>query len=307
MADRASTTLRIMNDMKTKRYGNTALDVPVLGLGAGQIGDASLPEDEVAQLLNHALDQGVRLIDTARGYGLSEERIGRHLSHRRSEFLLSTKVGYDIPGHQDWTGACVEAGVDAALGRLKTDVIDIVHLHSCDVGILQARDVIDALDRAKAKGKLRVVAYSGENEALSWAVDSARFGGVECSINLFDQAGLDGAVLDAERAGMGVIAKRPLGNAPWRFAERPVGNYAETYWTRMHALAYDAGGLPWDEFALRFTAYAPGVSCAIVGTASKAHLDRAIATVGQGPLPASLSRAVRERFQTVGAQWRGEI
>ena len=69
------------------------------------------------QLLHHALDLGLTLIDTARSYGLSEERIGRHLGRRRDEFVLSTKVGYDAPGHPDWTYGCVIAGVDAARDR----------------------------------------------------------------------------------------------------------------------------------------------------------------------------------------------
>jgi aryl-alcohol dehydrogenase-like predicted oxidoreductase len=144
----------------------------------------------VSRFLNTTLDLGITLIDTARGYGLSEERIGRHLAQRRSEFVLSTKLGYGITGQTDWTGAAIEAGVDEALRRLATDRIDIVHLHSCELPTLLAGEVIDALERARDKGKLRTVAYSGENEALAWAIASKRFGGVECSVNLFDQASL---------------------------------------------------------------------------------------------------------------------
>ncbi len=293
--------------MQTKPYGNAGIDVSILGLGAGQVGDERLAEQDAALLLNTALDLGITLIDTARGYGLSEERIGRHLAHRRSEFVLSTKVGYGIPGHADWSGGIIEAGVDAALARMRTDRLDIVHLHSCELSTLQAGEVVDALVRLREKGKIRVAAYSGENEALAWALADGRFGGVECSVNLFDQRGLDGPLGRARRAGLGVIAKRPLGNAPWRFAQRPVGDYAETYWERMQALAYDTNGLAWDEFALRFSAWQPEVSCAIVGTASVAHLrhDAEIAT--KGPLPAAATAAVRRRFAECGAAWTGQV
>jgi aryl-alcohol dehydrogenase-like predicted oxidoreductase len=71
------------------------------------LNDARVSESEAGRLLNQVLDAGVNLIDTARGYGLSEERIGRHLAHRRPEFLLSTKVGYGIPGVADWTYDCI--------------------------------------------------------------------------------------------------------------------------------------------------------------------------------------------------------
>ena len=293
--------------MQAKPYGNSGFQVSILGLGAGQVGDERLAERDAAQLLNTALDLGITLIDTARGYGLSEERIGRHLSHRRSEFVLSTKVGYGIAGHSDWSAGIIEAGVDQALARMRTDCIDVVHLHSCNLATLQAGDVVDALIRMREKGKIRVAAYSGENEALDWAVASGRFGGVECSVNLFDQGSLGGPLERARRDGLGVIAKRPLGNAPWRFDERPVGDYAEVYWERMHALAYDTSGLAWDEFALRFSAWQPEVGCAIAGTASVDHLRHNVAIAEKGPLPADAVAAVRRRFAECATDWRGQV
>lgn len=293
--------------MQTKLYGNSGFKVSALGLGAGQIGGESLDEAQVSRLLNAALDMGITLIDTARGYGLSEARIGRHLAHRRSEFTLSTKVGYGIAGVQDWTAEVIEAGIDAALKLLNTDCIDIVHLHSCELPTLQSGEVVQALVRAREKGKIRTAAYSGDNEALAWAISSAKFGGVQCSVNLFDQANLNAALPNAVQQGMGVIAKRALGNAPWRFAERPIGDYCEIYWQRMQQLAYAASGLPWDEFALRFVAYQPEVSCAIVGTSSIEHLRHNIAIAEKGPLPAEVVTAIRERFMTLGKSWRSEI
>jgi len=293
--------------MQRRRFGNSGLEVPALGLGAGQIGDASLDESRVARLLGTALDLGVTLIDTARGYGLSESRIGRHLAHRRAEFVLSTKIGYGIPGHADWTAGAVTAGIEEALRLLATEHIDIVHLHSCSLQTLQGSEVVDALARAREAGKIGVAAYSGENEELGWAVDSGLFGSVECSVNLFDQRSLAGPLARAAERGLGVIAKRPLGNAPWRFGARPAGDYCEIYWDRMQQLAYDLGGLPWNAFALRFAAHAPEVGCAIVGTASVEHLRHNVETVNQGPLPPGVTAAVRQRFAQIGSGWRGEV
>ena len=293
--------------MLQREFGNTGLIVSALGFGAGQIGADSLDEDAASTLLNAVLDCGITLIDTARGYGLSEERIGRHLANRRSEFVLSTKVGYGVAGKQDWSYDCIIAGIDEALLRMQTNVLDIVHLHSCPLDTLQAHDVIDALQRVKKEGKIRVAAYSGENAELAWAVKSAHFGSIECSMNLFDQASLHGVLPVATAAGMGAIGKRPLGNAPWRFAARPVGHYCETYWQRMHALSLDTLGLPWDEFALRFAAHAPGVSSAIAGTTSIAHLKHNVEIVGRGVLPVEAIAAITRRYREVGAAWLGEI
>jgi aryl-alcohol dehydrogenase-like predicted oxidoreductase len=293
--------------MQIKNYGVTGLCSSALGLGAAQIGDEKVDDAHAGRLLNAALDMGITVIDTARGYGQSEARIGQHIAHRRSEFLLSTKVGYGIDGHADWTPNIIEAGVDAALKLLRTDHIDIVHLHSCPLPTLQHCGVVEALGHLRDKGKIGIAAYSGDNAELAWAAASGAFGGVQCSVNLFDQANLRNGLPLAKSNGLGVIAKRSLANAPWRFSQRPVGDYCETYWHRMQALSYDAAGLPWDEFALRFTAWLPEVSCAIVGTASEAHLQHNIELVQRGPLPKQVVAAVLDRFAEFGADWPAEI
>lgn len=293
--------------MRTGRFGTTGLSVSLLGLGAGQVGGAELSEKRASALLNGALDAGITLIDTARGYGLSEERIGRHVSHRRDSFVLSSKCGYGVPGVPDWTGACIVAGVDAALKRLRTDRIDIMHLHSCPVGVLESGGVVEALEAARRAGKVRVAAYSGENEALRWAVKSGAFQSVQTSVNVCDQRSLRDVIPDAAALGMGVIAKRPLANGFWRHAERPVGNYCEVYWERAREMGLSPGGLAWDEFALRFGAFQPGVCSVIAGTASLEHLRRNAEMIEKGPLPAEVAADVVRRFDACGAGWRGEV
>jgi aryl-alcohol dehydrogenase-like predicted oxidoreductase len=290
-----------------RAFGNQGFSVPVLGLGAANIGDPALSAAQVGALLDRALDLGITLIDTARSYGLSEQRIGRHLTQRRRRFILSTKVGYGIPGHKDWTRGCVAAGIDAALERLHTDYLDIVHLHSCPLQILQRGDVIRALHQARDQGKLRVAAYSGDNAELLWAIQSGQFGGVECSVNLFDQRCLEHTLPLAQAQGIGVIAKRPLANAPWRFAARPVGDECEEYWLRWQAMGIEAHGMDWPELALRFAAHAPAVCCAIVGTASIAHLVKNKEYADRGPLPPARFEALRRAFHVHDDNWPGRI
>ena len=293
--------------MITRALGQTGLTVSVLGFGAGHIGSPELEEDEVGRLLHGALDRGITLIDTARSYGLSEARIGRHLAHRRDEFVLVSKCGYGITGVEDWTPACITAGIDAALDLLRTDRLDVMLLHSCPRDVLARDGLLAALERAVTAGKVRVAGYSGENEDLAYAVATGCFGVIETSVNLFDQRGIDTVVAEAVRRGMGVIAKRPLGNAPWRFAERPHGHYAEVYWERMHAMAMTPGQLSWDELALRFAAFQPGVAAAIAGTARLDHLIQHVAVVQEGPLPDLLVADLRDRFRTHDRDWAGRI
>jgi aryl-alcohol dehydrogenase-like predicted oxidoreductase len=287
-------------------YGNTGLNVSLLGLGAGQIGDGQIDDLHVGRLLNEVLDLGITLIDTARGYGLSEERIGRHIAHRRNEFVLSTKVGYGIDGVPDWTYDCILAGVDRALKLMRTDHLDIAHLHSCLQDTLERGEVIDALDRCVSDGKILVAAYSGDNEPLEWALASGRFCGLMCSVNVFDQRAIDRVVTPAGKRGLGLIAKRPIGNAPWLHANRPSGQYCEQYWLRMKAMGLDFGE-EWADIALRFAAFTDGVTSCIVGGKNIDHIRNNMASIARGPLTPDVVSKIRAMFVQHDDNWSGQV
>lgn len=293
--------------VQQRPLGATGISVSAVGLGAGRIGGSETSEAEVDRLIGAALDAGVTLFDSARSYGLSEERLGRALAGRRERVVLSTKIGYGIEGTQDWTAPCIAAGVDAALARLRTDRIDVVHLHSCPLPVLQHSGVVEALLRARDAGKLRVAAYSGEGEALAWAVRSGAFGAVQCSVSVLDQGELDGAVAEAAARGIGVLAKRPLGNAPWRFAARPSEPDLAEAFDRFRALAPAADAMPLPALFARFAAFTAGVSAVLVGTASAAHLAEACAAVERGPLAEADFAALRATFAARGGSWPGRV
>jgi aryl-alcohol dehydrogenase-like predicted oxidoreductase len=291
----------------SRPFGHTPLTVSALGFGAGHIGSPEMSEAQAGALLNAVLDLGVTLIDTARGYGLSEERIGRHLHHRRHEMVLSTKIGYGIPGYQDWSPAIITAGVDEALRRLQTDYLDIVHFHTCPVEVLQQDEMLSALEATVAAGKVRVPAYSGDNEPLHYAINTGRFASIETSINIADQRPIDAVLPVARARGLGVIAKRPIANAPWRFPTRPVGHYAEVYWERLQTMQLNPGDMEWQALALRFVAFLPGVSSCIVGTSNLDHLHHNAELVAQGPLPEATVEAIRHAFRTHDQGWIGQV
>ena len=286
-------------------YGKTGLMVSALGLGAMQIGGPDLEEAGAAALLNAAVDAGITLIDTARSYGLSEQRIGRHLAPRRDSIVISTKLGYGIDGYEDWTGPCITAGIEQALRTMRTDRIDIAHLHSCPRATLERGEVIAALEQAKRDGKVRAIAYSGDNDDLAYAVGTGRFDGYMASLNICDQRVIDDVLPKA--AAQGFIAKRPSANHPWRFKERPVGDYAEEYWLRWRAMQLSDHSREWGEVAIRFTLSQPGVSSAIIGTGSMAHLKQAIAWSEAGALDADSCEELRTAFRQHDQGWSGQV
>jgi aryl-alcohol dehydrogenase-like predicted oxidoreductase len=292
--------------MELRPLGNTGLLVSPLGLGAGVIGDHEIPEEAAKELLFTALELGINFVDTAPSYGCSEERIGRHLSSRRRDFILSTKGGYGVEGQQDWTPGVITAGIEQALRVMKTDVIDVFHLHSCSKELTKNEDIGQALVRAKEAGKIRVIGYSGEGDALAAAVRSDPFGAVQCSVNLFDQYNLEDNLLRATHRGVGVIAKRPLANAVWRHLTWPEGDHAE-YWERMHAMQLDPGPDGWLDLALRFSAFTPGVATAIVGTTSSSHLGQCADSIVKGDIGLDARRRIETSFSVKSRGWRGKV
>ncbi|MEQ9071971.1 MAG: aldo/keto reductase, partial [Gimesia chilikensis] len=146
--------------MQYRPLGNTGASISALGFGAFKIGRNQqikysqaydLPDDATTEtLLNSILDLGINHIDTAPAYGISEERIGRFLSHRRTEFLLSTKIGETLENGQsnyDYSRASLTASLERSLQRLKTDVLDMVLIHSNgdDQKILNESDTVEVL------------------------------------------------------------------------------------------------------------------------------------------------------------------
>src|SRR5437868_4908032 len=91
-----------MAELPRRRLGRTDMEVSTLGYGAMELrgGDRGRPvtEEQAETVLNAVLDSGINYIDTSIDYGVSEERIGKFLAHRRDEFFLASKCGCWVEG-----------------------------------------------------------------------------------------------------------------------------------------------------------------------------------------------------------------
>lgn len=296
--------------MEHRTLGKTGLDVSVLGFGGAEIGFEGAPDDDVEKLLNAALDAGLNTVDTAECYKDSEEKIGRAVAHRRGDFHLFTKVGHasGLDG-EDWDVALMEQSIDRSLERLQTDCVDLIQLHTCSLEQLQRGDVIEVLKRAQAAGKTRFIGYSGDNEAAQWAVESGYFDTLQTSLNVCDQNIAVAIVPLALKNGMGVIAKRPIANAVWRYDETlAADDYHRPYQDRWRALDFGWGkdAVEAARVALQWT-LSRGVSTAIVGTKNPARWAQNAALLDGQPLEAALIEAIEARWREVGgADWEGK-
>jgi aryl-alcohol dehydrogenase-like predicted oxidoreductase len=201
----------------------------------------------------------------------------------------------------------VRRGIDEALVKLRTDWLDIVHLHSCSEEVVRAGEVAGALTAAVSAGKVRVAAYSGENAALDAAVASGVFSAVELSLSPWDQGAIDRVLWKAKERGMGAIAKRPLANAWWTCSSRPSRPDIGEYWDRGRTLALPSFGIAPEALALRFAVFTWGIDCAVARTTSLPHLEALVRCVSDGQLPADVTRAVREAWRRAAAGWPGVV
>ncbi len=222
--------------------GQTGQSVTAVGYGAFKIGrnenikyptGYDLPtQEQSTTLLNQVLDIGINIIDTAPAYGISEERIGAAISHRRAEYFLSTKTGETFENgqsHYDYTRKATQLSVERSLSRLKTDRLDLVYVHSNgrDEFIQEKTDVVETLQQWQQSGEVGLIGFSGKTVAgcrmaLQWAQV------IMVEYHLGDTSMAD-VMREAAEKGIGVVIKKGLasGSLPPREAIRFVlGNSA---------------------------------------------------------------------------------
>ena len=300
--------------MEKRRLGKTDMDVSVLGFGGAEIGFESASPEAVEKLLKSALDAGLNVVDTGECYRGSEELIGQAVSDRREDFYLFTKCGHPhgMESSANWSQASLLQSIERSLGRLKTDRLDIVHLHSCSESELRKGEAITALQTARERGYTHYIGYSGDSRAAHFAVECGAFDTLQTSISIADQEAIELTVPLAHKKQMGVIAKRPIANAAWKTGHKPIQGYHHEYWERLRKLNYEflrnadlekAIGI-----ALRFTLSVPGVHTAIVGTKKPERWQENSKLLEAGPLSEPEFHAIRHRWEEYAPRiWIGQI
>lgn len=244
-----------------RALGSTGIDVSCLGLGTVKFGrnqevkypsSFALPSDrEVEQLLAEAQELGINLLDTAPAYGSSEQRIGR-LLRNRDDWVVCTKVGEEFTTGKsffDFGAEHTRRSVERSLRDMKTDVLDIVLIHSDgeDLKILEQTDCLPTLISLRDSGLIKAIGMSTKTVA----------GGLR-AVELLDVVMAtynpsyteDAPVIEAAaKSGKGVLIKKALNSG------------------------HDALGTTTSAGdALRAALGLAGVSAAIVGTINPAHL-----------------------------------
>ena len=206
--------------MQYRRLGKSSLVVSALGLGCmGMSQSYGTPDDaESVATLNHAIDRGITMLDTADMYGggANEELLAPVLAKRRNEVILATKFGnmrqpdgrfLGVNGKPEY----VQEACEASLKRLKISTIDLFYLHRVDTST-PIEDTIGAMARLVEQGKVR---YLGISEAGAKTIRRAHatypLTALQSEYSLWTRDP-EGEILSTCRElGIGLVPYSPLG------------------------------------------------------------------------------------------------
>lgn len=176
--------------MEYRQLGNSGLRVPVLSFGTATFGGrnnffkawGSTEVEEASRMVSLCLDAGVNLFDTSNVYshGAAEEILGKAISGKRDEVLISTKATFPMSEKVNDFGSArihVIKSCEDSLRRLGTDYIDIYHMHGFDANT-PVEETLKTLENLVQSGKVRYIAcsnFSGWHLMKSLSV-SERYG-----------------------------------------------------------------------------------------------------------------------------------
>lgn len=257
--------------LETRRLGSTGIKASLLGFGGIPIMRVGM--EEARDAIAEALASGVNFIDTARGYGDSEEKIGRALRFLGARPYLASKSP-----KRDGDG--MREDFEVSLAKLSVESIDIYQVHCVNTDeqyaeILGRGGALEALVNLKAEGKLRHIGFTTHSLALAArAVESGLFDTIQVLYNFIEREAGEHVIPRALEKDIGVLAMKPF-----------------------------AGGcIERCDLALRFALSMPGV-IAIPGMATVEEVRRNVEVAGRAePLSAEemkIAAAESKRLGTV--------
>ena len=313
------------------QLGRTGLRVSRLGLGTVNFG-GRVEEPEAHRLMDHALERGINLIDTANTYGWrvykghTEEVIGRWLDKRatrRDQVVLATKVGDPMgEGLNDHglSARNIVAACEASLRRLGTDWIDVYQMHHIDRSV-PWEEVWQAMDLLITQGKVR---YVGSSNFAGWDIASAQAAAQrrntlglvseQCVYNLVTRYPELEVMPAAQAYGLGLLVWSPLHggllggvlhkkrtNSAVKSAQGRAATALEEHGDTIEAyekLCADHG-LDSAVVGMAWTLSRPGVTAAVIGPRTEQHIEGALEALDCA-LPEALLARLDELFPPVG-------
>ena len=207
--------------MQTRKLGNSGLEVSALGLGCMGLSFGYGPATEIREairLIRTAFDRGVTFFDTAEAYGpyKNEELLGEALAPIRDKVVIATKFGFDFNAEGGQSGMNsrpdhIREVAEAALKRLRTDVIDLFYQHRVDPDV-PVEDVAGAVRDLINEGKVK---HFGLSEAGAKTIRRAHavqpVAALQSEYSLWWREPEAEIIPTLEELGIGFVPFSPLG------------------------------------------------------------------------------------------------
>lgn len=150
--------------MKTRRLGNSEIDISPILMGTWQAGKrmwVGIEDQETIQAIRAGFEAGITTIDTAEVYGEghSERIVAQALSDVRDRVVYATKVFANHLKYEQVLEAC-----HRSLKNLNTDYIDLYQIHwpsgTWNSAIVPLEETLRAMNHLKDQGKIRAIGVS---------------------------------------------------------------------------------------------------------------------------------------------------
>ena len=288
--------------------GRTNLAVSPIGLGTVEIGNIyglgprELPSEKaVMSMLKKAVLLGVTFIDTARSYGVAEERIRKSGIAKNQNVVISTKCCIEFEKNDDISSEVarkmMREEVEESLRVLEIDSIPLLQLHGGSEGMIRSGVIQETMQKLKDEGKVRFVGIStrGEEAPLA-AIESGFFDTIQVAHSILDQRMTKRVFEEAQKHNVGIINRWVLLKGPLTPASKylveglaPLKKASEKAAEIARELGMDLPTL-----AIRFVLSNPVVSTAIIGSSKIKNIESAVKAAEQGPLPREVVAKLKE-------------
>lgn len=193
--------------MIKRRLGRTNLEVSIIGFGGIPV--QRVDNAEAHQILKRASELGANFLDSARGYTISEERIGHGIHGQRDQWILATK---SMAGDYE----SMKRDIQISLDNFQTDYIDLYQFHFVkDMEkydqIMGENGAYKALKEAQEEGKIGYIGITSHAiDVLERAVETDCFDTIQFPYNLIERQG-EKLFERAKQKDIGVIVMKPIG------------------------------------------------------------------------------------------------
>ncbi|GAA4465679.1 aldo/keto reductase [Novipirellula rosea] len=292
-------------NLPTRKLGRTGIEVTQLGYGSMGLrgpktwGVRDVSDQDAESFLNLVLDSGINFIDTAPDYGASEERIGRFIGSRRSEYFLASKCGCVYTQHEDhleinhhWKKDVIQRNLELSLARMQTGHLDLLQFHGGDAETLEREGLIRQLVDFRAQGLVRFIGISTKLPEITNLMKLGVFDTFQVPYSALAPEHHE-AITQAANNGAGIILRGGIAHGgPDAEIKRPA---LDDVWNRANLDELLPQGMSRAELILRYTLSHPHCHTTIVGTCNPMHLAENIAAAKKGALPEELYQAVTQR------------